>query len=381
MKRTFFLRWLCLAAAAAGVMGLLCLPVSAEASYRTLPEEYVALESYLPDAISSLLPNGLFDSEPEQVQQALGQLISFGGLLQLLLGAFGLQMEQGGALIASICGLLLLCGMMRALGNIHGMRTAGLAPRLCLYGAVVGAGWAAVSAMVEYFSQLELLMGGMLPMMSVMYTLGGNLSRATVGNSVLSVGLGVCRSVCAGMAPPLFGACMAMTLPAVVESGVDLSRLSAHLKHAYTSVLGLLTFVLTLCLGAQSLIASRADSLAMRSGRYAIGQMIPIVGGALSGSLDTLAAGVGLLRGLAGTCGVVLLLICCLPVLLRMLLLRMIFDLCAGLAQLMGCAPEGAVLAEASSLFGYMAAAVAMCTAVFIIAVGAFAACTAAWVS
>jgi stage III sporulation protein AE len=174
---------------------------------------------------------------------------------------------------------------------------------------------------------------------------------------------------------------MAMTLPGILESGVDLSKISAFLKKSYTTVLGVLTFLLSICLSAQSLLASRADSLAMRSGRYAIGQMIPVVGGALSGSLDTLAAGVGMLRGLAGGCGVILLFLTCLPVLLQMLALRTLFDLGATLAHLLGCAPESAMLGEASSLFGYMAAAVAMCTAVFIIAVGAFAASAAAWVA
>lgn len=358
-----------------------CVPVSAQASYSTLPEEYVALEEYLPETLSGILPEGLFSSDPGQVQAALSQLLSFAGLLELILDMVGLHLAEGGGLLASICGLLLLCGMMRALGNAWGMTFASVAPRICLFAAVAGAGYAAVSAMVEYFSALRTLMNGMLPMMSVMYVLGGNVTRATVGNGMLSVGLSVCRSVCAGIAPPLFGACMAMTLPAVMESGVDLSRLSAFLKKSYTSVLGVLTLVLTLSLSAQNLIASRADSLAMRSGRYAIGQMIPVVGGALSGSLDTLAAGLGLLRGLAGTCGVILLLLCCLPMLLRMLILRILFDLSGGVAHMMGCTPEAAVLGEASSLFGYMAAAVAMCTAVFIIAVGAFAACAAAFVS
>ena len=39
------------------------------------------------------------------------------------------------------------------------------------------------------------------------------------------------------------------------------------------------------------------------------------------------------------------------------------------------------MLEQTGSLFGYMAAAVAMCTAVFVLALGAFAACAAAWVA
>ena len=361
----------------------LCVPVCAESNvnYSTLPDEYTALEDCLPEGLGSLLPDGLFSSDAQDVQTALSQLTSFSGLASLILDTVGMHLSESGALLASVCGLLLLCGMMRALGSAWGMQWASVAPRICLLAAVVGAGYAAIRAMVEYFSALQTLMNGLLPMMSAMYLLGGNLSRATAGNAVLAVGLNVCSTVCADMAPLLFGACMAMTLPGVLDSGLDLSRLSAFLKKGYTSVLGVLTFVLTLCLSAQNLLSSRADSLAMRSGRYAIGQMIPVVGGALAGTLDTLAAGVSMLRGMAGMCGVILLLLCCLPVLVQMLLLRTLFDLGSGMAQVMGCSAESAVLSEASSLFGYMAAAVAMCTAVFVIAVGAFAACAAAWVS
>lgn len=359
----------------------LCLPVGAESDYSVLPEEYVALENYLPNTLLQILPDDLFSRDVTDVQAALSRITSFAGILSLVLDMAHMHLKEHGALLASICALLLLCGILQAFGHAQGVAGAGIAPRICLFVAVVGAGYAAVTGMVAYFSALKTLMNGMLPMMHVMYLLGGNVSRATVGNAMLSVGLGVCESVCAGIAPPLFGACMAMTLPGVLESGVDLSRLSAFLKKSYTTVMGVLTLILTLCLSAQNLLASRADSLAMRSGRYAIGQMIPIVGGALAGTLDTLAAGVGVLRGVAGTCGVMLLLLGCLPILARMLILRTIFDLSASVAHTMGCAPESAVLGEASSLFGYMAAAVAMCTAVFIISVGAFATCAAAWMT
>ena len=362
----------------------LCFGASAEQAsvdYSTLPEQYTALEECIPGTLAAILPEGLFSRDVTEVREALGQMTSFSGLLGVVLQVYKLQFGQSGGLLASICGLILLCALMRSVGKAQSLPWASMAPRLCLFGALAAAGYGAVESMVAYFSSLRMLMSGIMPLMSALYIMGGNVTRATVGNATLSVGLNVCGSVCASIAPPLFGSCMAMTLPGILESGVDLSKISAFLKKTYTTVLGVLTFLLSICLSAQSLLASRADSLAMRSGRYAIGQMIPVVGGALSGSLDTLAAGVGMLRGLAGGCGVILLFLTCLPVLLQMLALRTLLDLGATLAHLLGCAPESAMLSEASSLFGYMAAAVAMCTAVFIIAVGAFAASAAAWVA
>ena len=377
-------RWGCVALLVPLLALLLCVGAGAEqesAQYSALPEQYTALEELIPAQLAGVLPEGLFSSDVGEVRVALGQLLSFSGLLGVVLELYGLQLGKSGALLASVCGLLLLCGLTRALGKAQNVPHASLAPRLCLFGAVAGAGYAAVEGMVQYFASLKALMGGLVPLMSTLYLLGGNVTRATVGNATLAVGLDVCGSVCADMAPPLFGCCMAMTLPSVLESGVDLSRICTFAKKIYTTVLGVLTLLLSLCLSAQNLLAARTDSLAMRSGRYALGQMIPVVGGALSGSLDTLAASVGLLRGLAGGCGVLLLCLLCAPVLLQMLALRTLFDLGASLAHLLGCTPEGAMLEQTGSLFGYMAAAVAMCTAVFVLALGAFAACAAAWVA
>lgn len=360
--------------------GLLCIGVYAD--FGTLPEEYVALESYIPEKLAELLPGGLFSSDPEAVRQALTELTSFAGLLQLVLDVVRVHVADSGLLIGSLAALLILCALMRSLGSAWGMEgTAPLAPRICLYCAVAAVGYAAVAEMVTFFDQLGVLMGGLLPMMTALYVLGGNVTRASVGNAALGVWLGVCRRVCAELAPPLFGLCLALRLPCVFDSPLDLSRIATGAKKLYTTVLGVLSFVLTLCLGAQNLIAGRADNVAMRSGRYAIGQIIPVVGGSLSGSLDTMAAGVGLLRGVSGVCGVLLLLLLCLPMLAKMLILRAVTEAASGMAQMLGCTPESAILSEAGSLFGYMAAAVAMCTAVFVFALGAFAACAAAFAS
>ena len=362
------------------LLAIVLLCIGASADYSTLPEEYVALESYIPSELEAILPDGLFSSDPEQVSAALGELTSFAGLLRLILDVCRLHLSDSGLLLASLSAMLILCALMRGLGSAWGTGTlASLAPRICLFCAVAGAGYAAVSQMVEFFAQLGGLMGGLLPMMSALYVLGGNVTRASAANVLLGVWLSVCEQVCARIAPPLFACCLAMRLPLVFEAPLDLSKLSEGIKKVYTSVLGTLTFVLTLCLSAQNLIAGRADSLAMRSGRYAIGQIIPVVGGALSGSLDTLAAGIGLLRGLAGVCGVLLILLLCLPMLARALILRAILSAASGMAHMLGCAPESAIMGEASSLFGYMAAAVALCSAVFILALGAFAACAAAF--
>ena len=166
----------------------LCFGASAEQAgvdYSTLPEQYVALEECIPETLAGILPKGLFSRDTGEVRDAFAQMTSFSGLLGLGLQVYRLQFGQSGGLLASICGLILLCGLMRSVGKAQSLPWASLAPRLCLFGALAAAGYAAVDSMVAYFASLRTLMGGIMPLMSALYIMGGNVTRATVGNATL----------------------------------------------------------------------------------------------------------------------------------------------------------------------------------------------------
>ena len=132
-------RWGCVALLVPLLALLLCVGAGAEqegTQYSALPEQYTALEELIPAQLAGVLPEGLFSSDVGEVRVALGQLLSFSGLLGEVLELYGLQLGKSGALLASVCGLLLLCGLTRALGKAQNVPHASLAPRLCLFGAV-----------------------------------------------------------------------------------------------------------------------------------------------------------------------------------------------------------------------------------------------------
>ena len=106
----------------------------------------------------------------------------------------------------------------------------------------------------------------------------------------------------------------------------------------------------------------------MRGVKYAVGNMLPMVGGAVSGALGTVATGVSLLRGICGTSGIVLMVLLLIPTLVQILLLRSTIRLAASIAALLSCDGEARLLGEMASIHGYLAAAVAMGAVTFIIA-------------
>lgn len=336
----------------------------------TLPAEYAQLEDCLPPEISDLLPEGLFSENTEEVLTAARTLTDWQYLLQTLLSALGLRLSDAVGLLSALVGLLLLAAVLgrlrESLGGGSG-EAFGLCLRLALYTAIVLQTVGTVEAVQTFFTQISTLMGGMIPVMGILYALGGNLGQAAVSAEILTAMLAVCQYVFVTATPPVCAVCMSFSLMDAFGRRLTLSPLCERVKRWYASTVGTVLFVLSLSLSAQSVLTSRADTLGMRGVKHVVGSIIPVVGGAVAGSLGTVAAGVSLLRGVFGISGIILIGLLLLPTLLQLLLLRMTLLLAADVGSLLSCDGEVRLLNEMASLHGYLAAAVAICGVTFIL--------------
>lgn len=337
----------------------------------TLPSEYADLESCIPPELSDLLPDGLFSENTEEALSAAESMTDWQYLLNALLSALGLRLSDAVGLLCRLVGLILLAavfGRLRDALNGGGGAAFGFCLRLALYTAIVLQTAGVMDAVQTFFSQLSALMGGMIPVMGIFYALGGNLGQAAVNAEVLMVVLAVCEYVSVTVTPPVCAVCMSFALMDAFGLRLTLSPICDRVKQWYASVLGLLMFVFSISLSVQSVLASRADTLAMRGIKYAVGNMIPMVGGAVSGALGSVAAGVSLLRGLCGVSGIILIALLLLPTLVQLLLFRATLRLAASVSTLLSCDGEARLLTEMASLYGYLAAAVSICGVTFILA-------------
>ena len=171
---------------------------------------------------------------------------------------------------------------------------------------------------------------------------------------------------------------MALALVHAVDANLRTGSLLTTLKKNYTTALSFLMMLLLAMLGAQTTLAARSDTLAMRSAKFAAGTLIPVVGGSVSELLRTVSASVGFLRGTVGICGILLLLLTLLPTLVELLLLRFTWQLAASLADVLGCDGEKKLLEEFASLLGFLVAAVCICSSVFLLSLPLLAHCTVA---
>ena len=337
----------------------------------TTPTAYQDVEGYIPPELSELLPDGLFSEDLETSLTAAEKLTEWEYLLQAVLSAVGLRLNAAVGLLCTLLGLILLAAVMgrlrEGLGGTSG-EAFGFCLRLTVYTAIVLRIAGTVETVQRYFTQLNTLTAGMIPAMGVLYALGGNLGQAAVNGEMMLVFLTVCEYVSATVTPPVCAVCMTFSLMEAFGTRLTLAPLCEQVKKWYAWLLGFIMFLLGLALSAQSVLVGRADSLGMKGVKYAVGSMIPTVGGAIAGTLSTVAAGVSVLRGVCGISGIVLVALLLLPVLVELLLFRAALRLAATSASLLGCDGEARLLGEMASVHGYLAAAVSICAVLFVFA-------------
>ena len=357
---------------------IICLcPLSVKAvSGETMPDGYADIQDYLPEEVNDLLPDGLFSTDPEEALSAAETLTRPEYLFRVVLEAIGLRMRDVLSLFVSLAGIVILSTLLHRLSETltGGGEGVSFCLRLSIYALIVLRASSMLDWIKTYFGQLSALMTGLLPVMGTLYALGGNVTAAAANEGILLLFLNLCDYLTAVLTPAVCGICMAFALLDGFGGGLQarFAPLGGMIKRWYTTVLGFLMFLLGVALSMQSVLASGADSLAMKGIKYAVGQMIPVVGGAVSGTLGTVAAGVSLLRDVSGVCGLILLGLLLLPTLVQLLLLRACYRTASTVASLLGCGSEASLLEEMGSLYGYMIAGTVLCSLVCVLSLGIF---------
>lgn len=347
------------------------------------PDEYWALLEAIPEDIRTYLPQELFDRDGSTLADGVKKLGSFSYLADTVLQLIGLHLGDCLRLLARLVGLLLLSAVSAAIRNTIKSQALGQTFSFCsalvILAALLTGSYSCIQVAVNYLQALGGLTAAGIPLLATLYATGGNVTTAASSAAGLTVYLTLTEEVVGKTVVPFAGICLALAAMEALNGDLRLGTLSATLKKQYTTLLAFLMTLLLAMLGAQTVLGARADTLAMRSAKFAAGNLIPVVGGSVSELLRTVSASVGYLRGTIGISGVLLLLVTLLPALIELLLYRAVWQLGASVADLVGCVAEKRLLEEVASLCGYLAAAVSICSSVFLLALTLLTHCASAF--
>ena len=345
-------------------------PAYAEDEPMTLPQEYGDFLSEIPSDIAELLPEGLFDESLNNVYGASDEMTDFSFLLSALFSAVGLCVGDCVRLLVLLLSIVFIGSVLNSAGDMLGSSKGVLSfcIKLVTFSAIVGSGVGIVAEVTTYFERLNAITYATIPVMGVLYALGGNITSAAVSGELMTVFLSICQYINSSTIVPIFCLLLSFSIMSAISGGLRLGVISDAVKRWYVTFLGIIMTVLGIAMGLQASLAAKADGVAMKGLKYIISTSIPVVGGAISGSMSSLAAGVGLMRTTFGVTVTVVLILMLMPLLIKLILYKHTYELAATVAELLG-GGEGKLLRDISGMYGFLLAAASISSVVVILAV------------
>ncbi len=345
-----------------------------------IPEGYDDILDSIPEDIAKLLPESLFSDSEEDILSATKEMTSWRYITNLIFDIVGLNIPSIAKTFAYLCGILVLCAMLGSFKKSLGNTTLdSILDLIC--GAIVATmilelSRESMERAVLLLDQLKLFINTMAPFVCSMYAIGGNVASAVVQNYGMIVYLTLFENICIASLELVIGLCMSLTLISGFSKSVDLIPFSNAIKKSFTFFLGFIMLIFTTVISAQTLLASKADSLSAKAAKMLASQMIPVIGGSVGDSLRTAGASVEYLRSNIGIALIVILIIMILPTIISIFLYKTTFSASHALAALLGCDGEGRIMLEISSIYGYVLAILCICSIVLLFLLTLFAKCS-----
>ncbi len=355
---------------------LLLIKCFAQSSATEIPEGFFEAIDELPSESIDKLPDEIYSEDTGEVATALSGLASPRYILDFLSELFGAGIGDALIVLAKLCGVIILSALCRALKRtVSSDALSGaisFAVGCAMFGCIIELIYRQIEMVSAFFERLNSLMFAMIPVFGMLYAAGGNVTGAAASGSSMYLFLAVSEMFCARTIIPIVSICTALALCRALSPSMELQSVGSAIKRCYTFSLGLIMSLLLFLMASESALTAAADSVGSRAAKMLASSMIPVVGGSVSETLRTAAAGVQYVKSIVGVGGVILVLILLLPTLVSLLLGRLAFMIGGALAGVLGCDDEVRLLSDVGGIYNCMIAVVSMCSVMFIFAINIF---------
>ena len=345
-------------------------------------DEYKEMLEALPEDVAELLPDKLYSDNVGDIAQGASDLVDFGYIINSIFSFIGLRINGALKLLATLMGVLILAATMNAVKNSFASSSADSAFSVCASAAVflvaAASQYTIVKSVSDFFTRICTFANAMIPLTGALYAMGGNVGSAVVNHSSLIIFMNIVENLCARSALPMAGICMAFSAANALSPEINLGGISGAFKKLYTNALTLVMTVFGTVMAAQNLLSSKADTLAGKTAKFAVGNLIPVVGSAIAGTLGTVSSSVEYIRSSVGVVGIIGVILMVLPTIITLLLAKFVLSLASSAGEILGCSREGKIIGELSSINGFLLAAVCICSVTFIFILTIFAKCSSA---
>lgn len=315
-----------------------------------------ALENAVPPEAAELL-----EAENIDPDNSGGGAVS----LENALGYLGsLIVEQAAAplrLLVSLCGVILLCGLSASVSDNSSDRLSGL---FTTVGVLAGAGMtvAAISEILgrtlELLSTASVFITTFIPIFAGVLSVMGRATTASAINTVTLAATQLFSQLAVNFLAPLCGAIMGLSITGAVHPQLNLSRLGELIKKVVVWGLSLLMTVFMSILSVQTFVTSSADSVLIRTAKFAVSSGVPIVGGTISDAVSTVHGSLALIKSSVGTYGLIAAAVIILPTLINVVCYRLSVTAAEAVSDIFGVKELSSLLKSCGAVMSIIIAVI-----------------------
>ena len=221
----------------------------------------------------------------------------------------------------------------------------------------------------ETISNMEALGDILLPAVSMATAASGTPASAAVKYGITIIFSDLLIRLIHRLLIPLCYAYVAAGVAWAALGNEGLKRVGALLKWLITILLSVFLLAFIAYLNLSGVISGGADAATVKAAKFTISNMVPVVGGVISDTAETLLAGAGVLRNAAGVFGMLAVLGICMVPFLNLGLHYLLYKCTAALAATAsGNGRVTGLIEQLSTAFGLILAMTGSCGVLLVVA-------------
>ena len=187
-------------------------------------------------------------------------------------------------------------------------------------------------------------MQGLFPLLLTLMAAVGGSSGSALMQPAIVASASTMTGLIQQLTLPLATAAAILTMLCHLGDGLKLQRLAAFTHQCATWTLGVCFTVFIGVLTTRAVTAAALDGVTLRTAKYAVSNLIPVVGGLFADTVDTLVGSGMLVQGALGVTGLILIAFWAMAPLCQTLASAMLYKLAAALMQPISNGPLAACI-------------------------------------
>ncbi len=190
-----------------------------------------------------------------------------------------------------------------------------------------------LNAVVSVLDLSSKFMTGFVPIYTLIISLSGNATTALTYNTFAVILAEVISAFISSGAINIVGAYFSLGISFSINESINISRLSSVVNRTVSITLGLAASAFTGFLSLKNILSVSVDRISVRSVRFLISSLIPIVGSSISDAYSSLIGSINLIKSSVAIVGILVIIIINTPIILETLIYYLSFNILSYLSD------------------------------------------------